>query len=124
MPDTPITALADLLDQRARTVRAIESAAEAIVQVNKDQAGYVAKMREKAELLATLAEDAAPLVDALPAEHTALALKRLKHFSASARMSLRVASPFFMSALLYPEDAKPGEPNDLENFAAEVRSWA
>jgi len=121
---TPTAALADFLDERARAVRALETEAEVLIQQKKDQAGYAAKMRAKAELLAGLADDARSLAAALPAPLDAAAAERLEKFSGSANMSLRVGSPFFMSALLYPEDHQPGQPNDLENYAAEVRGWA
>lgn len=61
----PATLLADYLDEKARRVKAIETQAEAIIHDKGDQAGYQAKMREKAELLSALAVEAAPLVKAL-----------------------------------------------------------
>ena len=73
-------------------------------------------MREQAELLAALADDA----DALPGDVDDAVADRLARFSASAAASLQVGSVFFMSALLYPEDHAPGAPNDLEAFAAEL----
>lgn len=113
--------LAGFLDQRARAVRAIEAEAEGLIHGKGDQAGYVAKMREKAMLLADLSGDAQGLVLALDADLAEEVEERLERFSASAANSLRVGSPFYMSALLYPDDHRPGEPNDLERFAAEVR---
>jgi hypothetical protein len=124
MSTNPAAALADFLDERAATVRAIEAEAEAIIRNQKDQAGYTARMRGKAELLAKLAEDGRALAAALPEARAKAAAERLEQFSGSAAMSLRVGSVFFMSALLYPEDHTPGQPNDLETFAAEVRGWA
>lgn len=78
-----------------------------------DTPGHNAGMREKAESLAALAEDAKPLLAPLPGElrfNLALALER---FSASARMALGLGSVFYMSALLYPEDHRKGQPDDL-----------
>lgn len=124
MTSNPAAALADFLDERARSVRVIEAEAEALIHGKQDQAGYAARMREKAELLAGLAEAAHELLDALPEKRADAAAARLEQFSGSAAMSLKVGSVFFMSALLYPEDHKPGQPNDLERFAAEVRGWA
>jgi len=46
---------------------------------------------------------------------------RLEQFSMSAGAALRIGSVFFMTALLYPEDHKPGEPNDLETYISELR---
>jgi hypothetical protein len=115
--------LADFLEQRARAVRTIEAEAEATIHGQGDQAGYVAKMREKALLLAALDEDAQALVQALEPVLAKAAGERLARFSGSAATSLSVGSPFFMSALLYPDEHKPGEPNDLERYADEVRGW-
>jgi hypothetical protein len=124
MSSTPILELADFLDARAARVKALEAEAESIIHDKKDQAGYVAKMKEKAELLAALGDDAEPFVAKLPSAQADAAAERLEVFSGSAATSLRVNSVFFMSALLYPDEHQPGEPNNLERFAAEVRSWA
>ncbi|MDR3641180.1 MAG: hypothetical protein P4L39_07640 [Humidesulfovibrio sp.] len=124
MTTTPIAALADFLDDKARSVKAIEAEAEAILHGQGDQSGYQALMRKKAELLAELADDAQPLVDALPRPRAGEAEERLGLFSMSAANALRIGSVFYMSALLYPDEHKKGEPNNLELFAAEVRAWA
>lgn len=123
MTTTPAAALADYLDEKARQVRAIEAEAEAIIHGKGDQSGYQATMRKKAELLAALADDAESLVEALPVPLAEAAAESLGGFSANAANSLRIGSVFYMSALLYPDEHKPGEPNNLERFAAEVRSW-
>jgi len=124
MTTTPAAALADFLMDKASAVKAIEAKAEAILLGTGDQTGYQVLMREKAELLAALADDAAALTAALPAPLGSAADSRLREFSGSAANSLRIGSVFYMSALLYPDDHKPGEPNNLELFAAEVRAWA
>jgi hypothetical protein len=124
MSNSAASILADFLEQRAKAVRAIEAEAGAIIHGQGDQAGYVDKMREKATLLAALDEDARPLVRALEPVLAKAAGERLERFSASAASSLSVGSPFFMSALLYPDEHKPGQPNDLELYADEVRGWA
>lgn len=123
MSSTPIAALADYLDEKARRVKTIEAEAEAIIHSEGDQAGYEALMRQKAELLKALADDAAPLVKALGPGLADAAGERLAGFSRNAENSLRIGSVFYMSALLYPDEHKPGEPNNLELLAAEVRSW-
>lgn len=127
MSSAPILALADFLEARAAAVKAIEAEAESILHGSGDQAAYAAKMRQKAELLAALAEDSDALVTALEQSDPVLgeaAGQRLEAFSGSAATSLRVGSVFFMSALLYNDDHKPGEPNNLELYAREVRAWA
>ena len=74
----------------------------------------------KAELLANMAEDAAPLLEAMNPERRPMVEHRLDMFSQSARRSLDIGSVFYMSALLYPDDHKPGEPNTLETSLAEL----
>lgn len=110
------TQLAKLLRTRAERIRELEARANHIIQHEHDQSGYEALMREKAELLATLAGDCGSFLDGISDSEVA----RLRAFSQSAQNSLRVGSVFYMSALLYPEDARPGEPNDLERFADEL----
>jgi hypothetical protein len=124
MTTQPSTALAEYLEEKARAVKTLETEAEAILHTQGDQSGYQALMRQKAELLAALADDAKPLVGALPQERLDEADERLGLFSMSAANSLRIGSVFYMSALLYPDDYKQGDPNNLERFAAEVRAWA
>jgi len=124
MTTTPAAALADFLDGKAALVKALEAKAQEIIHGKGDQAGYEAKMREKAELLAALAEDAENLAQALPAPLAEAAAQRLEEFSQNAANALRIGSVFYMSALLYPDEHKPGEPNNLELFAGEVRAWA
>jgi len=123
MSPAPIAQFADFLAARAAMVKTLEAEAEALIHDKKDQAGYAAKMREKALLLSELAEDAKPFTEVLDPALKRAAADRLERFAGSASMSLSVGSVFFMSALLYPDDHRPGEPNDLENYAVEVRSW-
>jgi hypothetical protein len=124
MSANPTTALADFLSAKAQAVRTIETEAQALLAGAPDQEGYGLKMRAKAELLAALADDAGPLLAALPEHLCDVAAVKLEGFSANAANALRIGSVFYMSALLYPDDHKPGEPNNLELFAAEVRAWA
>jgi len=124
MTANPAAALADYLDQKAQAVSDIETRAQAELNGGGGQPAYQALMREKAELLAALADDASPLVEALPGARADEAGEHLGGFSMSAQNSLRIGSVFYMSALLYPDDHKPGEPNNLQLFAAEVRAWA
>ena len=123
MTKTPTAALADFLDQRAIAVREIEAEAEIIIHEQKDQAAYAAKMREKAELLAALAKDAKKVSPPLPSPLSRNVGDKLGGFSQNASNALGIGSVFYMSALLYPDSYAPGQPNDLEAYAAEVRSW-
>ena len=63
--------------------------------------------------LRVLCEEAKPLLEPLPGETRFNYALALESFSASARLSLRLNSVFYMSALLYPDDHKPGQPDNL-----------
>lgn len=107
--------LADLilwLRNRHADVMATETQALARLDAG-DTPGHNELMRRKAELLAAMAEDAKPLLEPLPGETRFNYALALESFSASARMSLRLNSVFYMSALLYPDDHKPGQPDNL-----------
>lgn len=112
--------LLDFLRDTAAAVRALEAEAEEALHKAKDEARYRAGMRRKAELLAALAHRAAPLLAAVPEARRPAIAARLEAMSQSARRSLELDSVFYMSALLYPEDHRPGEPNDLEKWIADL----
>ena len=72
-------------------------------------------------LLASLEEEGEAYLEELPEQLQDQAGHRLHRFSASARNALRIGSIFYMSALLYPEDHKPGQPDDLQVFIRRLR---
>lgn len=111
--------LAQWLGERRAAIMAVEREALQRLETG-DIPGHNEKMREKAELLAALSEGAKPLLAPLPGEprfNLALALER---FSGSARTALKLDSVFYMSALLYPDDHKKGEPDNLLLFIERV----
>jgi hypothetical protein len=107
-----LAALIQWLRNRHDAAMAVESQALAFLDAG-DTPGHNAAMRQKAELLESMAEDAKPLLESLPGETRFNLALALEGFSASARMSLRLNSVFYMSALLYPDDHKPGQPDNL-----------
>ncbi len=110
-PDqTALTAAIAWLRARHADIMTTEREALALMEAG-DIPGYTAKMRAKAESLAALAKDAAPRLDALP--------EPLRDRLAAA---LRLDSVFFMSALLYPDEHKPGEPDNLALFIDQVEA--
>ena len=99
---------------RNRHAEIMAAEAQALARLDAgDTPGHNEHMRLKAELLAAMAEDAKPLLEPLPGETRFNYALALEGFSASARMSLRLNSIFYMSALLYPDDHKPGQPDNL-----------
>ena len=107
-----LDSLIQWLRQRHDDVMATERQALARLDAG-DTPGHNELMRRKADLLAAMAEDAKPLLAPLPGEARFNFALALESFSASARMSLRLNSVFYMSALLYPDNHRPGQPDNL-----------
>ena len=107
------------LEGRIHEVVRIEE--EALLKLETgDSEGYRADMRGKAELLAALPKEA-PLAS-LPSEIRYKAQTRIWDFARNAATALSLDSVFYMSALLYPDDHRRGEPNNLERFLEELRA--
>ena len=122
MTNTPPPAMYfSWLEERARDVRRMEE--EALRDLGqKNVQGYREGMRRKAELLAGLPKASVPVLDGLP-EDVAQAIRAgLWRFARNAGNALSLDSVFYMSALLYPEDHREGDPNDLELFLEELRA--
>lgn len=85
-----------------------------------DSTGYKALMRQKAELMSRILDEASPYLASSPAGISALAEHSLKRFAASAKLGLKLESPFYWSALLWNDDAKPGDPDNLKIFIDEL----
>ncbi|WP_320174973.1 hypothetical protein [Maridesulfovibrio sp.] len=116
----PYELLADRLENIAIQIREIEEEAREVLYEKNDDNGYRELMRRKAMVLAGLSDELESLVESAPYE----VKERIERFSLTASQSLQVGSVFFMSALLYPDDHKDGEPNDLDLFAVKVRAMS
>ena len=110
-----IAAVVAWLRERHATVMAAEKAALACLE-HGDVAGHSEKMHEKARLLESMCEDARPVLAGLAGPLRAQIALGLDRFSGSAHMGLKLNSIFYMSALLYRDDHKPGEPDNLQLF--------
>ena len=107
-----LTQLTQWLRQRHDQV--LQAEAKALQYLDEgDATSHNACMRQKAELLSTMAEDAKPMLEFLPGELRFNLAMALEKFSSSARMALRLNSIFYMGALLYPDDHIKGEPDNL-----------
>ncbi len=107
------------LDGRCRAVADLERRGKAAALAGDGDACRLL-MREKAELLSVLDEDAEPHLHTLPADLQDRARTALKGFALSAGHALELNSVFYMSALLYRDDHKEGEPDNLEVFRREL----
>ena len=107
--------LLEELRKTAAEIRALEAgAAEDLAR--GDKAGYLGRYQEKCMLLTELPAQVAPFLAGLPPALAARVRDRAEGFARNAGQALDLDSPFYMYALLYPEDHQPGEPNDLERF--------
>ncbi|SDB35976.1 hypothetical protein SAMN05660653_01692 [Desulfonatronum thiosulfatophilum] len=120
MADDALTRLVTALSGVAKEIRRIETDALATLHGRGDDAFYRKRMREKAEVLQYLPKTMGSFVEQLPLEEREEINYRLDKFSMSASTALKLDSIFYMSALLYPEDYREGEPNDLERFISEL----
>lgn len=102
------------LRDRIQTINDTEAEALRLLHDHNDEPGYRQAMQRKAEILANLAADARPLLNDAPLDKAPMLEHRLDMFSQSAKRSLDIGSVFYMSALLYPDDHQPGQPNTLE----------
>lgn len=93
-------------------VMAVEAKGLAFLQAD-DTPGYVTQMQEKAQMLSRMCDESKPHLEGLDGPWRAKLVSSLERFSNSANMALRLNSVFFMSALLYPDEHKAGEPDNL-----------
>ncbi|MDR0815955.1 MAG: hypothetical protein LBN28_00930 [Desulfovibrio sp.] len=107
--------LVQWLRERHSRIMEVEASALRCLDAG-DTEGHNQKMRDKAELLSTLHEDAKTLLEPLPGELRFNLASALSRFATGARNALQLNSVFYMSALLYPGDYKQGQPDDLLVF--------
>lgn len=121
MENNALNELIDFLEEKAALVRRLEQEGDAVLET-EGQLAFQAKLEQKAEVLAELGEKAWPLTEKIEGEFGDDITQRLEQFSMSASTALRIGSVFFMTALLYPEDRKAGQSNDLESLIEELKA--
>lgn len=103
---------------QARHDEVMASEAAALEALSRgDITAYATDMRKKATLLAALAEEYSKFASVLPDRKI---LEKLEQFSANAATALELDSVFYMSALLYRDDHKKGEPDNFEVFIRDL----
>lgn len=112
------------LSERRDFLHNLEKEAIRVLQEDKNPDKYRALMCQKAQFLEELPEEAEKHVSGIPDDVAMLIAKRLQKFSRSASQALELDSVFYMYALLYPEDHREGEPNELDEFVAELAKKA
>ena len=113
MSTPALSALIQLLQNTAASIRSIEAKADVALQAH-NSATFRDLMEEKATILAELTDNAGPLGQALAPEESIIDMKAIKQFSASAEAALGLGSHFYMFALLYPDEHVKGTPNNLD----------
>jgi hypothetical protein len=106
----------DMARDAARRIRAIEAEASRALHEAGDTDAHRAGLTQKCLVLEALPEQAAELMTGAAADDAAAFVAGLEDFARRAGMALSLESIFFMGALLYPEDYRDGDPNDLERF--------
>lgn len=108
------TNLAIWLRKRHSDIKSRETDAFACLYDEKDEISYRQLMMERAELIATLDVETKELVEALPESIRDDIAATVRRFAEGARNALRIDSVFYMSALLYPDEHKEGEPDNMD----------
>lgn len=108
------TALAVWLRKRHNDIKNREADALACLYDEKDEIAYRQLMMERAEFIATLDVETRELVQALPESIRDDIAATVRRFAEGARNALRIDSVFYMSALLYPDEHKKGEPDNMD----------
>ena len=121
MKENISNALSALADAAERVRRLEEQAREALF-VKDDPETHREKLEEKTMLLMELPELVSPFCEKMGKNAAKEFEKALDSFAMRAERAMELSSLFFMNALLYPEDYKDGEPNDLELFIERLRA--
>lgn len=112
--------LVSWLQERHTMLKSCEQLALMALNFDNNKQAYQALMQERAEQIAALRDEAAPLLESLPQEKRNTAEEALDRFSTGAENALRLESVFYMSALLYPDDHKQGEPDNMECLISQL----
>lgn len=88
---------------------------------NSDNETYLKNIKKKAEALAEIYSNSENYLVNVPANIADITRNTLSNFSGNAKMSLKINSPFFMSALLYPDEHKKGEPDNFAIFIKDLK---
>ena len=115
----------------ARGIAALRSAAESIRRIEMEARDalfsrnepetYRQKLQEKTMLLMELPELVEPFLDGMPEKIRIQVEAGASGFARRAVQARELSSLFYMGALLYPQDYREGQRNDLENFIDRLR---
>lgn len=120
-PGENISGAVSALQNAAERIRRIEEEAGEALFTKDDQETHRQKLREKTMLLMELADLIGPFCEGMAKDVRADLETGLNSFAVRAEKAWELSSIFYMSALLYPEDYKEGDLNDLELFIDRLR---
>ncbi|EGJ49978.1 hypothetical protein [Desulfocurvibacter africanus] len=113
--------LLDDLRQAAERIRQVESEARTAID-GGDEARYRQLYAEKVNILLGLPDLVEPQLADLPEPLADRLAHEVEGFAARAGSAKSLNSIFYMYALLYPDDYREGDPNDLERFIDRLES--
>jgi len=116
-----MTELIAALEGVAGRVRELEAEAAKALHDLDDAATYRRKLEDKTWLLLEMPETLEPLLAGIEKKKAEKIRGKLRSFARRAEPALELGSPFYMSALLYPEDPREGAKNDLDLFIERLR---
>ncbi|MDR0827553.1 MAG: hypothetical protein LBN33_06725 [Desulfovibrio sp.] len=116
-----LSAFLALLQDLHKEICDLEKKALDALTCAQDEKSYRTLMAERAQRIASLAEAGAELRPDLPEKMRLKAEAELALFSAGARQALNLGSVFYMSALLYPDDHKTGEADNLQKLITRLK---
>lgn len=109
------------LEERHKDIMGSEKAALDCLDAG-DKSGYASHMRDKASKLRDLHRQAIARLGDIPELERGEIEDRLSRFSSGAGTALSLDSLFYMSALLYPDDHKEGEPDNLLRLIEQIKN--
>jgi hypothetical protein len=121
-PKEKVAKAVSALQTVAESIRRIEAEALEALFYRDEPEAYRQKLEEKTTLLMELPKRVEPFLDGMDKDARGEILSRVSAFARGASQAWELSSIFYMSALLYPEDHREGEKNDLENFIDRLRS--
>jgi len=111
----------NFLKDACTKINFFEASAKQSLAENNSQK-YQEIMLEKAKFLATMSIKVQPILLLLTENLRNIVEPELQNFSSSALNAISHNSPFYMSALLFPDDYVEGDLNNLEKFTAKIKA--
>ncbi len=113
--------IVNMLEDAARQIRQLEAEAQEALYSKDSLVEYRQKLQQKTSLLMQLPAQTAETLKGMGAGERERIQQRLEGFARRAELAMELESLFYMAALLYPENHRDGEKNDLENYIDQLK---